>query len=39
MNVLVIAEHNNDEILPATLNAVNAAKQIAHKLKTLTLSK
>ena len=28
MNVLVIAEHNNDEILPATLNAVNAAKQI-----------
>ena len=28
MNVLVIAEHNNDEILPATLNTVNAAKQI-----------
>jgi electron transfer flavoprotein alpha subunit len=28
MNVLVIAEHNNDEILPATLNTINAAKQI-----------
>ena len=28
MNVLVIAEHNNTEILPATLNTVNAAKQI-----------
>ena len=28
MNVLVIAEHNNAEILPATFNTVNAAKQI-----------
>ena len=28
MNVLVIAEHNNNELLPATLNIINAANQI-----------
>ena len=28
MKVLAIAEHNNDELLPATLHTVNAAKQI-----------
>ena len=28
MKVLVIAEHNNHELLPATLHTVNAAKQI-----------
>ena len=28
MNVLVVAEHNNNELLPATLHTVNAAKQI-----------
>ena len=28
MKVLVIAEHNNHELLPATLHSVNAAKQI-----------
>ena len=28
MKILAIAEHNNDEMLPATLHTVNAAKQI-----------
>ena len=28
MKVLAIAEHNNHELLPATLHTVNAAKQI-----------
>ena len=28
MKVLVVAEHNNTELLPATLHAVNAANQI-----------
>ena len=28
MKVLAIAEHNNNELLPATLHTVNAAKQI-----------
>ena len=28
MKVLVVAEHNNRELLPATLHAVNAANQI-----------
>ena len=28
MNILVIAEHNNTNLLPATLHTVNAAKQI-----------
>lgn len=30
MNILVIAEHNNTDLLPATLNTVNAAKQIGN---------
>ncbi len=30
MNILVIAEHNNTELLPATLHTVNAAKQIGN---------
>ncbi|MDC0226884.1 FAD-binding protein [Alphaproteobacteria bacterium] len=30
MNVLVIAEHNNNELLPATLHTVNAAKKISN---------
>ena len=30
MKVLVIAEHNNHELLPATLHTVNAAKQIGN---------
>ena len=28
MNILVIAEHNNTDLLPATLHTVNAAKQL-----------
>ena len=28
MKILAIAEHNNHELLPATLHTVNAAKQI-----------
>ena len=28
MKVLAIADHNNQEMLPATLHTVNAAKQI-----------
>ena len=28
MNILVIAEHNNTDLLPATLHIVNAAKQL-----------
>ena len=28
MKVLAIADHNNQELLPATLHTVNAAKQI-----------
>ena len=30
MNILVIAEHNNTELLPATLHTVNAANQIGN---------
>ena len=30
MSVLVIVEHNNNELLPATLHTVNAAKQIGN---------
>ena len=30
MSVLVIVEHNNSELLPATLHTVNAAKQIGN---------
>ena len=30
MNVLVVAEHNNNELFPATLHTVNAAKQIGN---------
>ena len=30
MNILVIAEHNNTNLLPATLHTVNAAKQIGN---------
>ena len=30
MKVLVVAEHNNNELFPATLHTVNAAKQIGH---------
>jgi electron transfer flavoprotein alpha subunit len=30
MSVLVIVEHNNNEVLPATLHTVNAAKQIGN---------
>ena len=28
MKVLIVAEHNNNELLPATLHTVNAANQI-----------
>ncbi|MDA9565348.1 FAD-binding protein [Alphaproteobacteria bacterium] len=30
MSILVIVEHNNNELLPATLHTVNAAKQIGN---------
>ena len=30
MSVLVIVEHNNNELLPATLHTINAAKQIGN---------
>ena len=35
MSVLLIAEHNNKEIKPFTLNAINAASQIDQDLHAL----
>ena len=35
MSTLVIAEHNNKEIKPATLNTISAASQLNNKVEIL----
>tara|TARA_Y100001958_G_scaffold103283_1_gene71921 strand:+ start:218 stop:1171 length:954 start_codon:yes stop_codon:yes gene_type:complete len=37
MSVLLIAEHNNEEVKPFTLNAISAASQISDDIHTLVL--
>ena len=37
MSILLIAEHNNKEVKPFTLNAINAASQINEDVHVLVL--
>ena len=39
MSVLLIAEHNNKEVRPFTLNAITAASQIDEDLHVLVIGK